>query len=289
MCAKRQLERRLLAPAYGYSEQQIRNIGAGDQEHQQHQSHQNTEDQLGGRYRIRREQRGASDNGCAVLVVLWIRGSQLRGERRHFTLRLTPCDSGFEARHQGEPPHVALLEPRVALITRGSQRSEQVRIESIERSCELLRRNADNRRVDDLLADDIRIRALSFPVRISHHRDRRPGVVVTGRKEPAKVGMDSQYRKIIVRDRGFGDVHLMDFIKVSGKADRNGPGRHVHKDVVVRPVIHVVRIRDLPDILSRRAGINHHQAIRIGCRRRCKDESIRNAERQHAQRHRNRE
>ena len=78
-------------------------------------------------------------------------------------------------------------------------------------------------------------------------------------------------------------------IKVRGYANRIRIRRDIPKDMVVLPVVLVIRIGELSNVLAWRPRIDHDQSVRVGRRRSKQKERVRDAQRDHAENHRDRQ
>src|SRR5690348_13957820 len=134
---------------------------------------------------VRRSRIATSSSGGAIFILFRISRGKLLRKQSHFRLRLSLRHAGFES---GEKHHVSPIAGRLCIGS--AQRFHHVAIHAKERSAELLRRNANNRRAADVLADNLRIGPEPLPPGIRHHSNRRLSTVIATRKQSPQIRLE---------------------------------------------------------------------------------------------------
>lgn len=251
--AERQPDRDLLAPLVRSGEQQVRDIGAGDQKHDpddRHQDHRDLNDlraALTAGIQTRVEQRHGA--GAAALVVGREGLFELAEDRLEVCPGLLDADAGLQAPEREEEQAAAGFVPVEVRLhdvvhrhrnPQGRSAAEQRAGESPGRHTHDGERRAIQRHG---LADDRGIAAkAALPEPMTQDGDRRRLLVLFGEKAAADDRFRSEQGEVVARNR----LHR-DWLRLAPGAPvhlREGERRHAGEHLVLLAKVLVVEVRE---------------------------------------------
>src|SRR5438874_2060604 len=237
-------------PLRGARQQQIRDVGAGDEQHQTDNQHHQSAGLRKHTVQLRRNRSfvDGHQHFAAATILLRILFLELIGQRAHGDLCLFDVHSRLEPRHHRGHPESAVIEPLLLhavehLIAHGDG-NPQVGVAQVTDVVQFARRYANYSNVQlmqlDRSAENTRVSAkLRVPQSVAHHCHWTRRGVLRLRKSTAKKRLHAEYvKEISIHQLG---EELLRFLARNYKFDacENGDGgsrKHVRLFAVVHGV-----------------------------------------------------